>query len=80
MLICFCFFFKQDKDVADLDELVSPHHIPAQQVRVDQGELFSNLEKELAALDENPPQQEQPEESVVTVEPEQNQHVQHQKV
>lgn len=39
--------------------------------------MFSNLEKELAALDEtpvqSPPQQEQPEETAATAEPEESQ-------
>lgn len=43
--------FKQ-KDVADLEGLLSPHHVavPSEE------ELYSNLEKELAALDETPTQ------------------------
>lgn len=85
--ILFLIQFK-DKDVVDLEDLVSSHHVPAQQARLDQGEYFSNLEMELAALDEtpaqSPPQQEQPEETVaVTAEPEESQNgnvVQPQKV
>lgn len=53
----------QDKDVVDLEELVSPRHIPAQQRRPDQGEYFSNLEKELAALGKT--EEHQPEEGVI---------------
>lgn len=73
--------------MVDLEQLAWPHRIPAQQSRLDQGELFSHLEKELAALDETPaqlsPQQEQPDETVVTAEPEESQNsnvVQPQKV
>lgn len=61
----FSFISLKDKDVIDLEELASPHHIPAQQLRPDQGELFSNLEKELAALDDTPSQPEQPEVGVI---------------
>lgn len=61
--------------MADLDELVSPHRIPAEPA--DQGDLFSNLEKELAALDATPPQlpaqPEQHEETVASSDPEESQ-------
>lgn len=57
-----------------MEELVSPHHVPAQPIHPDQAELFSKLEKELAALDESPsqfpPQQEHLEETIVTAVPE----------
>ncbi|XP_037029914.1 uncharacterized protein LOC119069847 isoform X2 [Bradysia coprophila] len=70
---------KEDKDVADLDELVSPHRTPAEPIKLDQGEFLSNLEKELAALDATPPQApaaqpEQHEETVVPTDPEESQH------
>lgn len=69
-------FCLKDKDVADLEELVSPHRIPAEPpVNVDQGEL--NLEKELAALDvipsQLPAQTEQHGGTVVSTDPEDSQ-------